>query len=32
VVSHDRGFLARLGLDAELRLERDGTLVAQPRR
>jgi ATPase subunit of ABC transporter with duplicated ATPase domains len=27
VVSHDRGFLARLGLDAELRLERDGTLT-----
>lgn len=27
VVSHDRGFLARLGLDVELRLERDGTLT-----
>ncbi|WP_159794628.1 ABC-F family ATP-binding cassette domain-containing protein [Puerhibacterium puerhi] len=26
VVSHDRPFLERLGLDAELRLERDGTL------
>jgi ATPase subunit of ABC transporter with duplicated ATPase domains len=28
VVSHDRGFLERLGLDAELRLEPDGRITA----
>lgn len=27
VVSHDRGFLGRLGLDAELRLDQDGRLT-----
>ncbi|HWV77063.1 MAG TPA: ABC-F family ATP-binding cassette domain-containing protein [Isoptericola sp.] len=32
VVSHDRAFLDRLGLDAELRLERDGRLLPTDRR
>jgi ATPase subunit of ABC transporter with duplicated ATPase domains len=32
VVSHDRGFLERIGLDAELRLEASGRLVYEARR
>ena len=32
VVSHDRAFLDRLGLDTELRLERDGRLLPTDRR